>query len=185
MNYRQTMSSPYDCGCNPSPCSTPQCGCMPERPMQRNTCERKAARTDCGCQQARPACERPAVRTDCGCQQNRPACERPAARPACDCGCQQNRTACERPAARPTCDCGCQQNRPVCERPAARPACDCERPAAKPACGCNKKMDDYPVAMAYVPWQYYHDTFDLQHALMMGTIFPELCQPFCGRGPRC
>lgn len=48
----------------------------------------------------------------------------------------------------------------------------------------NDFPDDHPVAMAYVPWQTFHHTLDLPKALMAGTIFPELCQPFCGRGPR-
>ncbi|MBS5078695.1 MAG: spore coat associated protein CotJA [Clostridiales bacterium] len=38
-----------------------------------------------------------------------------------------------------------------------------------------------PVAMAYVPWQTFHDKFELCKALEVGTIFPELCKPFCGK----
>lgn len=36
-------------------------------------------------------------------------------------------------------------------------------------------------AMAYVPCQEFTPTFELKKALQVGTIFPELCKPFCGR----
>ena len=41
-------------------------------------------------------------------------------------------------------------------------------------------MDNYPAAMAYVPWQHWHTVYDLERALMAGTIFPELNKPFRG-----
>lgn len=40
--------------------------------------------------------------------------------------------------------------------------------------------DDYPVAMAYVPWQHWHTVYDLEKGLSYGTIFPELNKPFLG-----
>ena len=54
------------------------------------------------------------------------------------------------------------------------------------SCGCNKPkscecLDDMALAMAYVPWQSFHETFKLDKALHAGTIFPELFKPFCGR----
>lgn len=36
-------------------------------------------------------------------------------------------------------------------------------------------------AMAYVPCQVFTTTFDLPYALSVGTIFPQLCKPFCGK----
>ena len=33
---------------------------------------------------------------------------------------------------------------------------------------------EYPIAMAYVPWQQWQTTYPLDQALMQGTIFPEL-----------
>ena len=39
----------------------------------------------------------------------------------------------------------------------------------------------FPIAMAYVPWQHYHTTYDLCQAFAQGTIFPELDRPFCGK----
>ncbi len=38
-----------------------------------------------------------------------------------------------------------------------------------------------PLGMGYVPWQEFDKTFELKKALQVGTIFPELCLPFCGR----
>lgn len=43
----------------------------------------------------------------------------------------------------------------------------------------------YPVAMAYVPWQQWQSTYAPERALVQGTIFPELDLQFnygrCGR----
>ncbi len=42
--------------------------------------------------------------------------------------------------------------------------------------------DQFPVAMAYVPWQKLDKLYeDLEDAFREGTIFPELNKPFCGR----
>jgi len=48
------------------------------------------------------------------------------------------------------------------------------------------KFDDhceqFPVAMAYVPWQRFDKMYeDLEKAYCIGTIFPELNKPFTGR----
>lgn len=51
--------------------------------------------------------------------------------------------------------------------------------------GCPDKPDPLagmPVGMAYVPWQFFRKTFDLDKALQCGTIFPELSKPFLGKG---
>ena len=56
-----------------------------------------------------------------------------------------------------------------------------ERYPAQEACGCRnslEKMDQYPIAMAYVPWQKFGNTYELEKAFRTGTIFPELDQPF-------
>ena len=39
-------------------------------------------------------------------------------------------------------------------------------------------MESYPLAMAYVPWQQWKQTYTLDQALQRGTIFPELDLPF-------
>ena len=52
---------------------------------------------------------------------------------------------------------------------------------------CEKKESMYqhlehlPVAMAYVPYQKFSDIYDTCYALKVGTIFPVLCKPFCGK----
>ena len=46
---------------------------------------------------------------------------------------------------------------------------------------CSK---DFPIAMAYVPWQHMENVYEnLKEAFMIGTIFPELNKPFTGRRP--
>lgn len=62
-----------------------------------------------------------------------------------------------------------------------------------PNCCCDKiedmgiyaHADHLPLAMAYVSCQNFTNTFHLQKALQMGTIFPELCMPFCGKRGVC
>lgn len=43
---------------------------------------------------------------------------------------------------------------------------------------------DFSLAMAYVPWQCFSNTYEPDHALEVGTIFPELDMPFLAAG-RC
>lgn len=43
-------------------------------------------------------------------------------------------------------------------------------------------FDQFPIAMAYVPWQQLTNVFEnLEEAFKTGTIFPELEKPFKGR----
>lgn len=61
------------------------------------------------------------------------------------------------------------------------------------SCGCNKSdrnsqtdnmyshIDQMEPAMAYVPYQKFATTYDLDYALKVGTVFPQLCKPFCGK----
>lgn len=67
------------------------------------------------------------------------------------------------------------------------------RLSANDGCGCSgamnqsmncsmERIDQYPIAMAYVPWQKYGDTFDLETGFRIGTIFPELDLPFMRAG---
>ena len=46
-------------------------------------------------------------------------------------------------------------------------------------------VDQFPIAMAYVPWQSFHTIYDFREGLSRGTIFPELDKPFCGRRGGC
>jgi len=43
-------------------------------------------------------------------------------------------------------------------------------------------VDICPVAMSYVPWQYFCETYEPAVALVRGTIFTELDLPFLGGG---
>lgn len=45
----------------------------------------------------------------------------------------------------------------------------------------NCDIDQMALAMAYVPWQHFHKTYEVDKALEYGTIFPELNKPFYGR----
>ncbi len=46
-------------------------------------------------------------------------------------------------------------------------------------------MDQFPVAMAYVPWQKDFTMYEcLDKAYNVGTIFPILNKPFTGRSGR-
>ncbi len=41
-------------------------------------------------------------------------------------------------------------------------------------------LEGMSLAMAYVPWQRWKNVYDLNRALKIGTIFPELDMPFMG-----
>ena len=59
---------------------------------------------------------------------------------------------------------------------------NCNRPVPMPRCndmGYNNK--DFPLGMAYVPWQQFQEVYDVEKAINCGTIFPELYMPFCGK----
>ncbi|MBR2315647.1 MAG: spore coat associated protein CotJA [Clostridia bacterium] len=40
--------------------------------------------------------------------------------------------------------------------------------------------EDYVLAMAYVPFQSFNETYDAEKALCQGTLFPCLDKPFVG-----
>ncbi|MCD7817990.1 MAG: spore coat associated protein CotJA [Lachnospiraceae bacterium] len=63
------------------------------------------------------------------------------------------------------------------------------------SCGCreqsNPRVDsiyyhlseaDTPLAMSYVPFQHWEAPYDQCTALKVGTVFQDLCKPFCGKG---
>ena len=41
------------------------------------------------------------------------------------------------------------------------------------------------LAIAYVPWQHWNQTYHLDKAMQTGTIFPELDKPFLGKRGAC
>lgn len=62
------------------------------------------------------------------------------------------------------------------------------RPAADSCCPVRSRSDmleGLSLAMGYVPMQHYDQMFDLGKGLQVGTIFPELCLPFCGKRRDC
>lgn len=74
-----------------------------------------------------------------------------------------------------------QMNRPCC-RP-YNVTCGMTR-EQKSECRNPEKVshiDHLEPAMAYVPWQNFTTTYDLDYALKVGTVFPQLCKPFCGK----
>lgn len=64
----------------------------------------------------------------------------------------------------------------------ARP-CDSTEQRERMARPCDSTYDlnNLPLGMAYVPWQYFHTVYEVDKALNCGTIFPELNKPFYGK----
>ena len=80
----------------------------------------------------------------------------------------------------------CQQqpyrNMPVQRR--QNPSSSCGE-AVSPPCSCRiprDPLEHMTLAMAYVPWQTWEDTYDVHKGLECGTIFPVLNKPFYGKG---
>lgn len=46
-------------------------------------------------------------------------------------------------------------------------------------------MRSFALAMAYVPWQRWGQTYELKKAMCAGTVFPELDKPFLGKRGAC
>ena len=42
-------------------------------------------------------------------------------------------------------------------------------------------VDHMEPAMPHGPYQDFTTTYDLGYALKVGTVFPQLCKPFCGK----
>lgn len=78
----------------------------------------------------------------------------------------------------------CRQQRMTNTCPSPEPSSrHCDNGAAKSDNACNiaymtDELHHMPVAMAYVPWQRFNDTYDPCKSLQAGTIFPELDMPF-------
>ncbi len=80
-------------------------------------------------------------------------------------------------------------NQPCLCRPAPRnqrtpatPCSSCRMPSASSGDSeMYAHVDEMQIAMAYVPCQKFSTTYDLNYALNVGTVFPDLCKPFCGK----
>lgn len=61
--------------------------------------------------------------------------------------------------------------------------CRCNRGMSRRSCHEKNEncIDMFPVGMAYVPWQNWNQIYELDKALSVGTLFPELDKPFIGR----
>lgn len=44
------------------------------------------------------------------------------------------------------------------------------------------RCEEYPIGMAYVPWQMFRELHEPEKSLDAGTIFMELDKPFLGKG---
>lgn len=44
----------------------------------------------------------------------------------------------------------------------------------------NESLSDFPIAMAYVPFQEWKRTYEVDKVLNKGTLFPDLYKPFLG-----
>lgn len=97
-----------------------------------------------------------------------------------------------RPFARPyratcgmekSCGAGHTGGRPFSYNSERQPmSCACHMPgAASKDAQMYEHADHMEPAMAYVPCQEFTNTYDLCYALNAGTIFPQLCKPFCGK----
>ena len=60
--------------------------------------------------------------------------------------------------------------------PACTVAADCNT-----ACSQAETRQPMALAMAYVPWQRWQETYPLEEGFHRGTIFPELDLPFEGK----
>ena len=49
----------------------------------------------------------------------------------------------------------------------------------------QEHLQKLPLAMAYVPMQKFGKVYEPARGFQLGTIFPELCKPFCGKGGGC
>lgn len=84
----------------------------------------------------------------------------------------------------PATECGCN-NASARPMPYAQQRPSSMRQPMSRSCNMNMKQDalsNMPVAMAYVPWQFFQEVYEPDKALQYGTIFPELNKPFYGKG---
>lgn len=54
---------------------------------------------------------------------------------------------------------------------------------ASKSCRCRyDALADFPLAMAYVPWQKWQNVYESCKGIQKGTIFEDLWKPFLGMG---
>ena len=58
---------------------------------------------------------------------------------------------------------------------------DCRKQTMAAQGSSRAALQSMPLAMAYVPWQYWGQIYEPEKALQCGTIFSELNKPFLGK----
>ena len=113
---------------------------------------------------------------------------RPAPMPRTDrqC-CEPEPCGCRAPEPRKPEPCGCRTPEPCGHHPEHHKPepCECRTPERRPSqpCGCRyDALEDFPIAMAYVPWQKWRNLYEPCKGFQRGTIFEDLSKPFHGRG---
>lgn len=110
---------------------------------------------------------------------------------SCSHSCTQGSRSMMRTPAQPTCSAPmpCPENRSGNHSGGNRcgdSGCSCHMPGCpSPHAEMFSHLSHLPAAMGYVPCQKFDGMFDLGYALQVGTIFPQLCKPFCGRRGGC
>ena len=79
------------------------------------------------------------------------------------------------PCMNTNCSCACNGGQNIQPRPIRpiQPAAPAFRTSV-----CEDQITGMPIAMAYVPWQKWKQTYSLEQGISRGTIFPELDLPF-------
>ena len=145
-----------DCGCRQD--MTPNYP-MPQRPCPANTPKRQMMPRPCPANMP-----------------NRPMPQRP---------CPANMSQRPCPTDMPKKPCPADMPKKPCSSDMSKRPCPADIPECPPVMPDRPMLDSLagmPIAMAYVPWQFFNTTFELDKALECGTIFPELSKPFYGKG---
>lgn len=126
---------------------------------------------DCNCNQrsagsCRPQMPPPCMDTNCGCGSSMPM---PPIQPRMG---EQGRQSF--PSFGPSCDMMSDMTPPSALSQAGNRTSGFQ--PSMPQCTIEKA--NKPIAMAYVPWQQWRQTYPMDKALSRGTIFPELDLPF-------
>lgn len=79
--------------------------------------------------------------------------------------------------------CGHNRNNPMCHNPRQHQMPQTDNRTSGMPCR-DRFMDDgkdFPIGMAYVPWQVWGNLYPPEQGLCEGTIFADLNQFFCGK----
>ena len=134
--------------------------------------------SDCGCSQNTSQCPMPEKPCPADMPPKRPMMQRP-----CPADMPPKRPMMQRPCPAPMAARQAMQRPCPADMPPKRPMMQRPCPAMPGNCPCaSDPLAGMPVGMAYVPWQCFHETFEVDKALQCGTIFPELSKPFLGKG---